>query len=439
MSTVRKQRRTLLHLPFAALTKRLMPFSPLAAALHSQPARAEPVTIALAVAGAAVSLIQANNQSDGGLSATLQAGLDYHRLAAQQLLSIQDALKEVLLRLNGLGAEVEHIFLKSRLASLSTDLRGAIIRYRDELEGANDYRSYQEWQSNEHVRTRLKDISREVDAAVSKLEAENWLNATTAMMFPSAMNLTFAVRTALGENRDQLAGPARKFWNLFDLVRDGKQPGSTAKELELLNQSLQAELHILKSFGMTIPDNESILSREALLMVITVQDYTGPQRHTVFVQQKPTPLQSRMGEAGTIVERARVNPERFGERSTFAITSKVPNIVVEAAPGSTGIRQLGLPAPISVSRYFRHAYMSSVQPSDDQISVSRYEARDEVSRKAALEALGVMAEGEKRREALTLSIAKYNSICSRIALCLAALNLAVQTQSSLARSFGAAR
>lgn len=436
---VNHKRRMILAVPAALTIGRVIPTIPLAAVFTSRPAQAELITAGLALASVAIGFIQANNQSDDGMSAILSAGLEYQRTAAQQLLSIQDALKAVLVKLNGIGSEVEDVFLKGRLTALTTDLRAAIIRYRDELDGARDYtKGYAAWQSDENVRFRLRDISREVDSAVAKLEAEKWLNASTALLFPSAMNLTFSVRTALGESREQLAGPARRFWNLMELVKDSKQEGSAAKELELLSKKLQDSIVTLKGLGLVIPQDEQVQSSKALLKVVTVEDYTGPIRYMKYVRLRPSRMQIQLGTIDNFLEVPAIEPERIGKKTTFAIRSSVPQKIEKTQNGnlaSIGIRQMGIPQPIEAVPYYRHSYMASVQIVDDKIPIVRYTANGETERKAALQPLGIIAEGEKRREDLELAISTYNVIGVRIAMCLAALNTMTQTQNNLTGQF----
>jgi hypothetical protein len=402
--------------------------------------RADPVTIGLAIGSTIAGLIASSNRSDGGIGAMLQANLQYQRILTEQLVSIQDALVDVMTKLNSMPDEFRRELREGRLADLHAKLGQQVLRYKHEVHvRASKFGSYQAWQSNELTRSELDDIRNNFSSVAAEVERGAWLDPLTALYLPVAAFTSLGVRTALGEQREPLKAEAQRFLTLLSLVEDSSQPGSTAAELVRLKDIADQQRKELLTFGYAAPiDASTAVEAQVLMGRLNIQDFT-PRHITVRRPQKCS-LRNRAhpdyGD-GDCHDDNDWAPDRFGELEGFAYYAVIkPSVVSNPGAKGTGsieIQQLRVSSELST----KSVAATAAAPTGKQVAVERVDAQTREARMASAQKLPPYDIAKANRELFERAVLRYNQTLVLIAIGASALVAAATCKRALLHTFEA--
>jgi hypothetical protein len=461
------RRREVLALPLSRVlpsfgTGRLAAVSPIAAGLAFTPrsAQAEPVTACLAVASAVAGLIAANNRSDGGMGAMMTATLEYQRVMAGQLASLQEGMAEVLTKLSALPKEFQALLHHDRLTQLHARLGREVLRYQHEATvRAGTFGSYQSWSADQLTRDEMTDVSRLVSDTVTEIKRGRWLDALTALYLPASVFAYLGVRSVLGEALAQQAAQAQRYLDLFDLIEDPAEPGSVAADLVAVAGEIQQRTRELAKMGFKVPGESDIAPQQVQVGRVAVQDYTPrtlveQRTECRLVNPRNPDFGERCRDASTYT------PERIGESETFGFFATVTPAFIEAQHGrgeKVALRNYVTTTDLTLkkvpnlqpeqlptgpeggveglAKFLGDAFLAltrSVTPAPEL----RTDARTTEARQAAARTTAQFKDAEAQRDRLNLTVEKLNQLLARSALDAAALAAVSSTRQSLFRYFG---
>jgi hypothetical protein len=430
-------------------------FATSGAALLPTRVAAEPVTIALAVASTVAGLIAANNRSDGGMGAILKTTLEYQRVMSQQLLSLQQGMGELLVKVNALPGEIQRQLHQERLNALHAKLGGLVVRYHQEASvRASRFNSYQEWTEDNNTKVVLNDILIQLDQVAGEVVRGRWIDALTALYLPSAVYTSLAVRGALGERPEQLKAEAQRYLDLFQLVESDDEFGSAASDLVIRSSNVEQATKELAAQRLVVPNTDVSSATELRMGRVAVQDYT-PRTLISATKFCVPPSPDNNNNSLRCRDTSTYANERIGERETFGFFVKitpffVQSTAVKGAP-SIAIRQL------TVDSTLRTDIINFALEPDDLLRVSTMlaklgkvasstslipptiitsDARTSEARKAVALRSPEYQKGELARVLLSDTVARFNEETARVALCLGALTAASLTRQGLFKFFG---
>lgn len=240
-------------------------------------ARAEPITIALAVGSAVAGLIAAHNRSDGGLSAILKSTLSYQRVIADQLQALSKGLENVLRKIDEILPGVNDLLTQHRLKALRTEIGAAALTYIKEMQRASQFASFQEWQNHHLTKEALLHIFKQTIAARNNLESTGARDPITAASLILALNTELAVRAALVETPRGLMAVAQGYLNQFKEIADPSVTGSTQWELQEHRKKYSSILATLRSLGYLVPPSYTPAKKTVPLYQVEVRDFFAGQ------------------------------------------------------------------------------------------------------------------------------------------------------------------
>lgn len=242
--------------------------------LTALPARADPVTIGLTIGTAVAGMIAANNRSDGGMGAILQANLAYQRVLTQQLAAVQDAMAVLMVRVSELPEAFQRELKRERLNQLQGKLGALLIQYQTEISrGAQFPGGFSSWIKDSTTQQSFVYLMNEMDNAVATATHERWADPISCLYLCAAVHASLGVRKVLGDPEPALMAKAQSFLNVFDIAEDPGVSGSCAESLNR-NGSVLVEATKKLSPWLVLPDGESNLTADGWLGGVSIQDYT---------------------------------------------------------------------------------------------------------------------------------------------------------------------
>lgn len=318
------------------------------AASWTRPAQADPLTAGIVIATAVAGLVASHNRSDGGSGAMLKASVQYQRVIADQLASVQMGLASVLDAIKDVRKEILLSEHRSRLAQLHSLLGVQVERYSQEvINRGSRFDTYESWLKNENTRSRLQDISNHLDTAAATIRQGRHLDAITALYLPSAAYASLAVRSALGDEPRQLKAEAQRYLDLFDLMEQPDVPGSVAADLEERNNNILQRTSELQRQNFLVPKEDGNAMVRVELGRVAIQDYSPKILISTDDDCYRVP-----GSDNDVAERCvkvqTYSPERFGDVETFQFFANVRAFEVANRASEDGplvaIRQFSLEA-----------------------------------------------------------------------------------------------
>ncbi|TPQ31550.1 hypothetical protein C2U70_23925 [Bradyrhizobium guangdongense] len=156
--------------------------------LFASKARAEPVTIALAVGSFLAHQIAAANSTDGGLSDLAKANHDLLLVALAKLDRIENLLADVYKAVANLPNEIDKILARHETQDLQADLASVINGYRELISNKDPKDSDAQWLSRKSTQTQIQSYYARLLQARQKADVKKLFDPTTALLVgPSAM------------------------------------------------------------------------------------------------------------------------------------------------------------------------------------------------------------------------------------------------------------
>lgn len=433
------QRRAIFTLPLLQLLSNQLTLRGMAAlpalagmALAPRTAHAEPVTVCLAVASAVAGLIAANNRSDGGMSAVMLATLEYQRAMAGQLASLQAGMAEVLEKLSALPMEVQTLLHRDRLAQLHARLGREVLRYQHEATTrAGTFSSYQAWAADSLTRDEMTDVSRMVSDTVTEVKRGRWLDSLTALYLPASVFAYLGVRSVLGEAPEQQAAQAQRYLDIFDLIEDPDESGSTAADLVTIADEIKQRARELAKMGFKVPSSDEFPPQEVQVGRVAVQDYTA--RTLVERRSDCRLINPRHPDFGEKCwDTSIYSPERSGERDTIGFFATVKPGFIEARHGmgdKISLRTFEVASGLTLKK-IQDLQAPSVPAQEIRVDAKTFDAR-----LAAAKSSAQFTEAIAARDRLDLTVGRLNQLLARSALDAAALSAISSTRQALFRYF----
>jgi hypothetical protein len=427
----------------------------LAALLAPTPARAEVVTVVLAVCAAIASLIAAHNRGDGGLSAALRALMEVQQVLITQIVTLNEAVAKVLQEVKSLKKDFREALFETRLAELHSAIIGAQGDWQTEMQRAARFPSYQAWQADSFTKDKLRNIYDMAHKAFLRAQAETWCDPLTAVYLPVALNLTIAVRTAQGETRERMAPEVQAYLNLYAAAQNPMVKDSTAAKLKTHWRNYLDRVAELETRGFRV--NDATLGwNPALAMVATIEDFVADT--TKCVPNRPTPYQRREGiDPGC---HDVLVPGRIGPRSTYVYETKVEQYpyVDKNHPGGEFLQYRLAPEelrdptefdpqdgalmwaptdvpPLCVDALDKDARRNKLVCAPAAVPLVRVDAPSEKERMDLARGPRLEEEWTKRRAELASSLEALNLELANIGLCLSSIAAVESSRSAIYREF----
>lgn len=199
-------RRAFLKTTLAVPAARLTGVTFLGTTMATKPARAEPVTIALAAAAAVAGMIASHNRGDGGLSAYLAALNAKMDVAIGQLATLQASVATILTTLAGLPDQIDASLKDNDIRNLH-DLTFSVVKsYSDLIRVRNtNYQTDEEFLNSTGVRDDIQGYLQRLDEATSLLETKRAFGPNTAIVIPSAFLVKNSLLTLRGDKPRDIA------------------------------------------------------------------------------------------------------------------------------------------------------------------------------------------------------------------------------------------
>jgi hypothetical protein len=419
----------------------LPPLAAGAALIWPSTARADPVTIAIAVGTAIASKIAAHNQSDGGLRATLQATLEYQRIISKQLLDVQTSLNKILTEIQKLDQVIRVEIRADRIEETTTRVASAADKYSLLVQDSTLFKSYDDWARNSETIHKLRGIEDAVTDAVLTLKNRNWLGPESAIYFPLGLKIALSVRTALGQpslNRSV----AQSYLDYYTLIEDPNRPGSTAYELQEL-ETKYWKMVLDLSDRWTPPKSAQTAITDALLFVAAAHDYVPPQKYqtkTCEVAQSVNPYIIKVigpgGRGCEWVTHDHTKPGRDGPTEDFGFLVQIDQTILKSGlenTGHIGIRQYSVsPTPLRVvpksKISMREAKDAKAFQTENFNAPTSEERQSGASSRWNADALRETAK-------LKSEIGDLNQTMARIAFCYAALAAVSSSRNAIYSAF----
>ena len=391
----------------------------------SPPASAFPWTVALSAASTLSGLMASSQGGNGGISATLEAGLEYMRVMSGQLTSIQTGLASLMSAVNQLEQKFRQALQVERAIELHHDVGAQIKNYRNEFEryAKGGFPTFSDWQNDLSTVSNLQKIDFSLNTAVNTVDEYQLYGPLTALQLPTALFCAMAVRVGLKDRNEALAARANQYLARFDARGDESSPNSTAAQMTAALANLAEATKTLQTLNVTIPQ-ESDMARKAVLDLAVAAECHG-------YETQPT------GDCTANCTTSQVSTLTFSAHS---------DIYRDAAAGidQAGglIRPLALSdgQPVIKDRTFTtkrdpkpfpnfpKAYVTA-QKSDFGMSCP---VDDATYRKAAE---GYMANDLAKLQTIRAAVDQYNICLGQVALCASALASLLVARQAIIKSF----
>lgn len=239
----------------------------------SPSASAFPWAVALSAASTLSGLIASGQRGDGGLSAALEANLEYMRVMSGQLTSIQTGLVSLMAAVNQLDEKFRQTLQAERAVELHNNVGAQIKNYRDEYERfmRGRFPTFSAWQDDLSTVSNLQDIDFALNTAVNTVDQYRLYGPLMALQLPTALFCALAVRVGLKERNEGLAVRANQYLARFDACGDESIPGSTASQLKTGLAGLAEATKSLQALGVTIPDESEAARKSVLDLTVAAQ------------------------------------------------------------------------------------------------------------------------------------------------------------------------
>lgn len=218
-------RRGLLTSSAAVTGSRLFPTASLAALVAPTPARAEVVTVALAVASVVAGLIASHNRrGDGPMLLALNEKVD---VLIGQVASLQRSVGMVLVRLAELPNKFDGLLKEEQTRKTHIAIQAAIRTYETKIQPIRkNYPTLSDFRRNDGA---MRDLQAVLDALyreVSFLDASKAYGPNTALLIPSAIALEKALLQTRGDPPKDIAERLEQTMPWFAKVADPSLPTS---------------------------------------------------------------------------------------------------------------------------------------------------------------------------------------------------------------------
>lgn len=394
-------------------------------AFVSPPASAFPWTVALSAASTLSGLMASSQGGNGGISATLEAGLEYMRVMSGQLTSIQTGLASLMSAVSQLEQKFRQALQAERTIELHHAVGAQIKNYRDEFERytKGGFTTFSDWQGDPSTVSNLQDIDFALNTAVNTVEQYQIYGPLTGLQLPTALFCAMAIRVGLRDRNEALAARANQYLARFDACGDESIPNSTAAQMKAGLASLTDATNKLQALNVPIPE-ESDMARKAVLDLAVAAECHG------YETQPKGDCRANCTTSQVTIMTFSSHPEIF--RDTAAGIDKAGGLI---QPLSLSDGQ-----PVIKDRRFTTKRDANPFPDLKRTSVSAEKSdfgmqcpSDDATYRKAAE--GYMANDLAKLQTIRAAVDQYNICLGQVALCaIASANLLVARQ-AIIKSF----
>lgn len=213
---------------------------------------------------------------NGGISATLEAGLEYMRVMSGQLTSIQTGLASLMSAVSQLEQKFRQALQAERAIELHHAVGAQIKNYRDEFERytKGGFSTFSDWQGNSSTVSNLQDIDFALNTAVNTVDQYQLYGPLTGLQLPTALFCAMALRVGLRDRNEALAVRANQYLARFDACGDESIPNSMAAQMKAGLANLTEATKKLQALNVPIPE-ESDMARKAVLDLAVAAECRG--------------------------------------------------------------------------------------------------------------------------------------------------------------------
>ena len=202
--------------------------APLALAFAPTAARAEVVTIVIAIAAAVAGMIAAHNRGGSPIGDYLNALNAKLNVTIEQLVSLQDAVSSVLVKLAKLTSEIDALLRENEVKNLHDVTYAAVISYTKLFRVRENYKTDQEFVNAPGVALDVRSALDSLERATALLKQKKAFGPTTAMIIPSAFLLEHSLLLLRGDRPRDIAARLEASLSWLDQVADPLISTSTA-------------------------------------------------------------------------------------------------------------------------------------------------------------------------------------------------------------------
>lgn len=390
----------------------------------------------LMIASTIMSMVAAANRSDGGLGAVLSASLDYQRSMSNQLLSLQDAVGRVLIQLSQLKSDIQQEFKIARLRELRAAMERAFSQYDQEArERASQFTGgYVAWRADSNTQDSLRHIDEMLRDATHDLKNGGLLDPWTVLYLPVAANVALAVRKARFEENGPLRAEAQFYLDIFEAAESAAVPGSTKRELQMLNEDFKhLEKELLTKSGLVVPkeakDKETLLALVGTFEVRSLIAVPGRRFHVCG---------PRRNDGFPDCEDHQEYVTKVESTTTYAALVKVKVDIIKAAESKEALEIVQYTVQekeVSAVPYKQEDYPTEARRKEPLVGVSSLNlGTEQLRQKYASEKVALLMQ--KPIEQLTERIDRLNINIAKSALCISALAASTRARRDIYRAFG---
>ncbi|MGB3337692.1 MAG: hypothetical protein WBA73_10980 [Devosia sp.] len=257
---------------------------PPASLFFAQPAKAEAVTIVIAIAAAVAGMIASHNRSDGGLGAYLNAINQKLDVAIGQLSDIEAAVGDVLVKLANFKEDITEVIGLHDVQQMHDAVVAATTTYTRLGAVRKRYASDHEFIVAGNNLSDLNSLMERLEQTTSTQVALRVFGPAIAMTLPSAMLLQHSIQLLREDPRADIAARLDATYRPWlDAAVDPTKPDSTAyyrakaaaEHADFWQQALENPLG--KQIAMTAPAT-------SLLECIGINDFEARHSETAFCE-----------------------------------------------------------------------------------------------------------------------------------------------------------
>lgn len=384
-------------------------------ALVSRPASAFPWVMALSAASSLTGMMASSQAGDGGLSAAIEANLEYLRVMSKQLTSLQTGLASVMSAINQLDDKFRMALRAETALTLHNRIGAQIKNYNNEYErySKGGFPTVGAWQIDSITVSNLQQIDFALETAVNEVDKNGFYGPLTALQLPTAMFSALAVRVGLKERTEALAIRANQYLARFDACLDEANPASTASIMNDGKAGLDKATLELADLKVPMPSGDDT-TRKALFDLVGALECRG------FETQPPGDCRANCTTQHHTTSVYTSRPEIFRDDSTGANQAGGLIRPLAVSEGTPVLKQRTL-KPFDESA-FPGALRDTV--SSVKNDFGRHCPGSEEPYKKAAEAL--FKTDLERLQRIRKAVDVYNENLGTVALCASAIaNLAV--------------
>jgi len=221
--------KALLGLPLAARKATLLGPA-LATLMAAQAARAEPVTIILAVAALLARYIASRNATDGGLMAMTVANHDLLMAALDKLNDIQNRLARIYQAIANLPDEIDKMLTAHEVRQFQNEITAVVIGYRELILNKDPAQPDEKWIQSASTQVRLRPLLNRLQQARQNLKVLDRQDPATALAVAPAGFVENSLLNLLQTPHKEIQNTLTSVYlDWFDAMANPKIVGSAAQ------------------------------------------------------------------------------------------------------------------------------------------------------------------------------------------------------------------